>query len=288
MITSKSFLCMLLVAAASIAVGQSGSVMGTLTVNGKAIKLSNALALQTKDWTLGANHKMVEVDVIKLILSDLPVDDVEDDFDLAARAKTGNLNGVRLEFGKKGELMSGNIYHKAFEGGTSSLFTSHIIFEPKGLTDKTIGGKVRMDKPVEMGGPKHDFNVTFSATVQVEPKPTTEGVGAAETAPAKSVLEFLRATLAKDVAALKRVLRKEFVEMLEKPEGQESVMAMLGQFFREEEVKQLKIVRVFDFGNRAWVEGTSKRPSQSGGAPTDVTYRIRAVKEGTEWKVQPM
>jgi len=286
---SRILLCMVLSGAASLTFGQtSATVNGTLTVDGKATKLSNALALQTKDWTLGANHKMVEVDVIKLVLSDSPVDDVEDDFELGARGKAGTLNAVRLVLGKKGEVMSGNIYHKAFEGGTSGLFTSHIIFESKAMNNKTVAGKVRMDKPMEMGGPKHDFNVTFSSPVQVEPKPTTEGTGASETAPAKAVQKFLDAVQGNDAAGLKAVLRKEFVEMLESPDDKESVMAMLNQFFPAEEVKQLKIVRVFNFGNRAWVEGATKRPSQSGGSPTDVTYRIRTVRVGSDWKVQPM
>jgi hypothetical protein len=90
------------------------------------------------------------------------------------------------------------------------------------------------------------------------------------------------------MAGLKRVFRKEFAEMLEKPDGQKSLMAFLSQSYPAGEIKELKIVRVFDFGSRAWVEGTSKRPGQRGGAPTDVTYRIRAVRVGADWKVQPL
>lgn len=289
MAISQSSLWALMVGTVSLAIGQSsGTASGTLTVNETAVKLGHALALQTKDWTLDAKHKMVEVEVVKLILSDSPVDDVEDDFELGARGKAGNLTGVRLEFTRKGELMSGNVYQKAFDGGTTSLFTSHIIFKPKGPIAKTIAGTVRTDQPMEMGGPKHEFNITFSTPVLVEPKPTTEGSGAPETPPAIAVRKFLSALLGNDVAGLKGILRKEFVEMLESPEGKEPVMTMMSQFFPAEEVKLLKIVRVFDFGTRAWVEGTSKRQSGSGGPPTDVTYRIRAVKEGTDWKVQPM
>lgn len=273
---------------ASNAFGQTSSpAVGSITVGGKATNLSYVLALQTKDWTLGANRKLVEVNVVKVILSDTPVEDVEDDFELGARGKLGNLNALRLVFGMKGDLMSGNIYHKNFEGGTSPVFMSHVLFDRKTLNDKTIAGKVRLDEPVDFGGPTYDFNITFSAAVQREPKPTVEGNTAAETAPAKAVQEFLSAVMAKDIATLKRILRKEFAEMLGNPEGQESVMALLDASYPADEVKQLKIVRLFDFGNRAWVEGTSKR-SKSGGAPITVTYRIRTVRAGTGWKVQPM
>jgi len=89
------------------------------------------------------------------------------------------------------------------------------------------------------------------------------------------------------VAKLKKMLRKEFVEMLENPEGKDAVMGLLGNTYPAEEVKQLKIVRVFDFGDRAWVEGVTKRKGEQGKS-TEVTYRIRALRVGGEWKVQPM
>ena len=280
---------LLLTVAGTFASAQpSDAATGTLTVNGKATKLSYAQALSTQDWDLGPGGKFVEVTVIKVFLSDAPIEDQEDNFDLGVRGKEGKLHGIQVTFNKKGKPSNGSLYHNAFEGGTSSMFASHILFKPKVLSDKTISGKVQMDKPNDFGGVTYDFNVTFSAPVQSEPKPTVEGSAAAETGPGKAVQEFIRAVQAKDAAALKRVFRKEFAEMMEKPEGEESVMGMVNQSYPPDELKQLKIVRVFDFGNRAWVEGTSKRPSTSGGAPTDVTYRIRTVRVNGEWKVQPM
>ena len=288
MINSRISFWVLIVAAATVAQGQtSGTATGTLTVNGKPTKLMHALALRTTDWTLGPNHKMVEVAVIKLILSDATVEDVEDDFELGAEGKEGKLHGLRIELSKKGELMSGNIYTNAFEAGTSSLLMSQVLVEPKVLNDKTVSGKVSV-KPWDLGDVKYDFTGTFSAPVTSEPKPTVEGSGAAETAPAKAVQEFLRALSPNNVAALKQILRKEFVEMLQKPEASEALLGMLNGYFPADEVKQLKIVRVFDFGNRAWVEGLTKRPSETGGAPTDVTYRIRAIRVNGSWKVQPL
>lgn len=285
----KIFLILLSIGAVSLAWGQTpATATGTLTVNGKPTKLTHALALQTTDWTLGPNHKMVEVPVIKVVVSDASIEDVEDDFELGAEGKEGKLHGLRIELSKKGELMSGNLYTNAFETGTTGLFMSHVLFERKVLDDKTISGKIRADESMDIGGVTCNFDVTFSAPVLREPKPTVEGSGALETPPAKAVQEFLRALSAKDVAALKQVLRKEFVEMLEKPEGQESLMPFLNQAYPAGQVKQLKIVRVFDFGNRAWVEGTTKRPSRTGGAPTDVTYRIRAIRVNGSWKVQPL
>ena len=288
--TIFTILCWLLLVVPGIAASAqtSGTATGTLTVNGRATKLSHAQALETQDYTLGADRKLVQVTVIKVFLSDTPIEDQEDHFDLGVRGKEGKLHGLQVTISKEGEPLSGALYHKAFQNGALSMSLGGALFEPNVFNDKTVSGKVRMEKPMEFSGVTFDFDVTFSAPVQQEPKPTVEGPAAADTGPGKAVQEFLRATGAKDVAALKRILRKEFAEMLEKPEGQETVMAMLDQFYAADELKQMKIVRVFDFGNRAWVEGLSKRPSTSGGAPTDVTYRIRAVRVNGEWKVQPM
>lgn len=285
--TSKLLACAFAFAAAQAAWGQA-SVTGSFTVNGNVTKIGGATVLQTKDWILGPDKKFVEAVVIKLGLSNSPIEDIEDDFELGVRGKEGTLHGIRIELSKKGNLMSGNVYDAAWEGGTASIFTSHVLFEPKVFTDQSIAGRIRMDGPAELNGVKFDFDITFTAPVLSEPKPTAEGTAAAGTEPAKAVTVFLHALSSKDVPALKSILRKEFVEMLEKPGGEDAVFGMLGWAYPAEAMKQLKIVRVFDFGKRAWVEGMSKRKSEHGGPPTDVTYRIRTVRVGSDWKVQPM
>ncbi|MBI3006242.1 MAG: nuclear transport factor 2 family protein, partial [Ignavibacteriales bacterium] len=148
------------------------------------------------------------------------------------------------------------------------MFPSGIHFERKVFNDKVISGKIGPGEPDDFASVKYDFTATFNAPVDHEPKPSIEGAGAAETAPAKAVQEFLQAEMANDVPKLKKLLRKEFVEMLENPEGKDAVMGMLAQSYPVDEVKQLKIVRVFDFGDRAWVEGVTKRPSKGKKAPT--------------------
>lgn len=279
---------LLLVAGLTIAYAQtSSSVQGTLTVNGKVTDLTHVRTLQTEDWDIGPNHKMIKVNVVKVFLSDVPVEDIEDDFDLSARGKAGTLHGLQLKFNKKGEVLSGTLYDKSFEGGQSNMFASKVLFESHVFNNKTVAGKISTE-PDDFSDVKSDFRATFSAPVLREPKPTIVGAGAAAVAPAKAVQEFFRAVVAKDIDALKRLLRKEFVEMLENPEGKEAVMGLLEQSFPADEVNQLKIVRVFDFGDRAWVEGVVKRPGKGKDALTEVTYRIRTLRVNGEWKIQPM
>ncbi|MBI3006241.1 MAG: hypothetical protein HYY49_12620 [Ignavibacteriales bacterium] len=104
--TILRILCCCLVAAAAASAQEKSTASGTLTVDGKASKLSYARTLETQDWDMGPNHKLVQITVTKLFLSDVPVGDVEDDFDLSARGKEGTLHGLRLKFNKKGEVLS--------------------------------------------------------------------------------------------------------------------------------------------------------------------------------------
>ena len=102
----------------------------------------------------------------------------------------------------------------------------------------------------------------------------------------RRVQEFLRAATPQDLAALMAILRPEIAKLLADPKRKQEVMGLLEYSYPAG--KQFTIARVFDFGSRAWVEALSKRPSASGGAPIDETYRIRAVRVNGEWKVQPM
>lgn len=284
MMISKILYCLLVVAAASAQT--PGTATGTLTVNGKATKLSYAQAFPTQDWIMGPDHKYVLATVIRVFLSDAPVEDQEDHFELGLRGKGGKLHGLQVTFSKEGKPQGGALYHEALQTGAVSMFPGTTLFKPKVFNDKTVAGKVSMEKPFDFSGVKFNFSVTFSAAVEQKPKPTVEGPAAADTEPGKAVQEFIRAAQANDVAALKRIFRKEVAEMMEKPEGQEAITAMLGESYPAG--KQFKIVRVFNFGNRARVEALSTRPSESGGAPIDETYRIRTLLVNGEWKVQPM
>ena len=265
----------------------SGTATGTLTVNGKATELSYAEALETKDWALGPNQKFVEVTVIKVCLSDEPVSDEEDNFDTFLRGSENKLHAVLLTFSAKGEVTDGILIHQAFTNGAITLSGSDVArFERKSLDSKMIAGKVSGIKTEEFKGAAFNFSVSFSAQIQHEPKPTLEGSAAATSGPGIAVQEFIRAAEAKDLAALKSIFRPEIAKLLEDPEHKEEVTGLLENSYPAG--KEFKIVRVFDFGDRAWVEAASKRPSESGGAPVDETYRIRTVRINGVWKVQPM
>ncbi|MBI3787268.1 MAG: hypothetical protein HY276_03335 [Ignavibacteriales bacterium] len=273
-----------LVATAAVAQKQS-TTSGSLKLNGKTTNLGYAQAIKAEDWTFGPNNKPVLATVFRVLLSDMQFDDLDDNFELSVMAKEGKLHGILVTFNKNGKLLSGSLYHEASETGVEDVFVSKIMPQSKVLNDKTVSGKIRTEEPISLSAGKLELSATFSASIQEEPKPTVQGNAASETAIGKVVQEFIQAAETKNVAALKKIVRKEVAEMLEKPEGKEAVMGLLGMSYPDG--KQIKIVRVFDFGNRAWVEGDSQRAGDDG-KPVKETYRIRAIRVNGEWKVSPL
>lgn len=262
-----------------------GMATGNLSVNGKMTKFSNAQAMKTQDWTFGADNKPVLSTVFILLVADAQADDLEDNFELSVRAKEGKLHGLLLTLSEKGALLSGSIYHDGEETGMESIFTSKIRFKKNLLNDKTISGKLETGGTMDISAGKLTFSVNFSAPFQQAPKPTIEGPAAVESSPGKAVEEFIKAAEAKDKEALKKLVRKEVAQMLEKPEGQEAVMGLLGESYPPG--KQIRIERVFDFGDHAWVEGKSQR-QEADGRTTDETYKIRLIRVNGEWKISPL
>jgi hypothetical protein len=266
----------------------SGTAGGTLTVSGKGITLNSVRALEANDWDYDAKaRKMVPVKVVRLFMSDAPFEDIEDNFEMFLRGREGKLHALLLNFTAKGEAGDGQLVHQAFTNGAITFSGSDVArFERKAFDGKTIAGRVWTGAPQEFQGVSYSFDIAFSASIQRDPKPTIEGPAAEDAGPGKAVRGFLRAADARDLDSLKRIFRPEIVKLLEDPEHKQEVMGLLEQSYPPG--KQFKIVRVFDFGDRAWVEALSSRPSESGGAPTAETYRIRTVRINGEWKVQPM
>jgi len=292
---SATFACLLLTGAQVTASAQTTSgTSGSLTVNGKVTQLRNAQAMKAQHYGFGANGTPVLDSVTVVFLSDASADDLDDNFELVVKAKQGKLHALLLTITSAGKLSDGTLYHDALKDGAESIFTSHANLKLTKSNAAAVAGSVKTTERLDlvdakekvdgMGG-KLDFSVSFTAPIQHDPKPTVEGPAAAQSAPAKVVEEFIQAAEAKDVTAMKRVVRSEVVAMLDDPQGQQMLVGLLGESYPPG--KKITIVRVFDFGERAWVEGDSQRTEESGKL-TNETYKIRAIKENGAWKVSPL
>jgi hypothetical protein len=72
---------------------------------------------------------------------------------------------------------------------------------------------------------KFAFNSTFRAPILHRPPPTAAGAAAAQTAPAKVVMAFLRATGAGDKSAIRNLLTAEYGKPLDGPQSKNILAA---------------------------------------------------------------
>lgn len=247
MTTSTLFSCLLLVMVSMAASAQtSGSASGTLTINGKAIKLNHAHAQDAKDPFKGTP-------LIRVVLSDVPVSDetMEDETGVADLIQAGKLNAIEFSMAPDGTPVGGNLV----SGMQSGAFTS-FHFEKKVFDGKTAAGKVTTEPP-KFEELKYTCTATFSAPVQHAAKPTAEGAAAAASAPGKVVIEFMRAAHAGDAAALKKVSGPVYLPQLEGPDAKAYVKSLANWL-----KPGLSVVRVYEWTTFARVDLAMKDGSE--------------------------
>ncbi len=266
MTTSTVFLCLLVVMASTAASAQtSGSASGTLTINGKAIKLNHAHAQDAKDPFKGTP-------LIRVVLSDVPISDetMEDETGVADLVQAGKLNAMEFSMTPDGKPGGGNLV----SGLKSVAFTAASFhFEKQVFDGKTAAGKVTTEPPTKFEELKYTCTATFSAPVQHAAKPTAEGAAAAASAPGKVVIEFMRAAHAGDAAALKKVSGPVYQPQLEGPDAKAYVKS-LADWLKP----GLTVVRVYEWPTFARVDLAMK----DGSGVTPFTL----AKINGEWKAK--
>jgi len=99
------------------------------------------------------------------------------------------------------------------------------VFQAKTFDGKTVDGKLSSAGAQEMMKEKFEFSATFRAPVLHRPAPTASGAAAAQTAPAKVVLAFLKAAGAADKSAVRKLLTAEYGKPLDGPQGKDILAA---------------------------------------------------------------
>jgi len=242
------------------------NAQGKLTVNGKTTELRYAYARERQDLY---DPKVREV---RVVLSDAPIADadMEDDFAVHELGVQGKIHAVDVRFSLKGEPQGGSLHHDA-AGPAAVTWTGEDHFASKEFSDKTVAGKLWVEKPIAVGGFTIDYTATFSAPVQHESKPTAEGAAAAASGPGKVLLAYMQAARAHDMPALKKFCTDASYQQLETvPADQFKPMAA------EMMPPDTQVVRVFESGDHARVETHA-----SNGAA-----KWKLVRINNEWKVQ--
>ena len=138
-----------------------GKAEGTLTVNGKTIKVAFAYALMVPGF-FDKNTKDTEV-----IVSDVPLDAkaLADEFVRIGMAKEGKLHAFEITINAGGTPVSTAWRHDGFKGPMPSGLSSQDVFTKKVLDGKSVEASYKSAAEAEFFDNTYAFDVTFRATV---------------------------------------------------------------------------------------------------------------------------
>jgi hypothetical protein len=138
-----------------------GKAEGTLTVNGKTVKVAYAYARSVPGF-FDENSKDTQV-----IVSDVPLEGeaLTDEFVRIDLAKAGKLHAFEITIDATGTPISTAWRHDGFDGPMPSGLSTADVFTKKVLDDKVVEGSYKSAEEAEFFGNTYSFEVTFRAAI---------------------------------------------------------------------------------------------------------------------------
>jgi len=251
-----------------------GTATGQLVVGGKQTALAHAYARAHPD----PFDKTKERTVVVLSDVSLPPEEFLEQFPGLKLAAKGKAHIVTVELKGDGTVVSASMLHDAFAATDSFLGAGTPIFKAKAFDAKVVEGTLGTEKPVEFDKKKFEYKATFRAPVWRRPAPTATGSAAAQTAPGKAALAFVKAATSGDKAATKKLLTRdaEAAKALDGPQAKD-VLKMLGMVNPKPAVAKVENV---------WVLGNGAEVTISGKAADEATsHTLILALVGNEWLV---
>lgn len=249
---------------------ESAGSLGTVTVNGKTFPLRHVYAIRGPAFS---DEKQEE---IKIVLSDTPITpaELEDDFAILKKGRSGKLHAVVARLDMEGHAGTGELYHSLLGELSMALYGEH-VFESKVFDKQRVAGRLHMPEPRESSGATYTYDAKFDVAVQPHSSlipPTAEGAAAAESGPGKVVVAFVKAANAKNYAALEPLLSEELIKEFASRDG-----AMALQMVYALMPPELTITSVTETGDTAVVKAEA---GENKSALTFRTVRVNGV-----WKM---
>jgi hypothetical protein len=253
---------------------QEGTATGQLVVGGKLTQLAHAYARAQRDMLDKTKERVL------VVLSDasLPPEEFLEQFPGLKLAAKGKAHVVTVELNGDKSVGSGSILHDAFGSTDSFCGSGTHVFEAKTFDGKVVEGTLGTQKPGEFQKKAFDYKATFRAPVWRRPAPTATGAAAAQTAPGKAALAFVKAVTSGDKAAMKKLLTPdaEAGKALDGPQAKDVI-----QMLRSVNPK-LAAAKV----EKVWVLGNGAEVTIAGKAADEKTlHTLILAIVGNEWRV---
>ena len=249
---------------------------GTLTVNGKTVKLDHAYATTKKN-----PFDKKKTDVLVLFTDrELPAGAMNDDFTLMeARDKT-HFNGVSAEIDDDKQVISGQVYSSSLKKMDQFSSTGTQKVDITARTPARIAGKLYMPKEDTFFEDKYFYTVTFDVPIgaNVAPPPPAAPAGKALPAdggdPRKAYDAYRKVLAAGDMAALRKAVSADRVSSMDDPDFKKMFPVIQAM-----EPKNVKYLNGSIDGDKATLNVSAKDGKEQS------TGTISMVRESGKWKV---
>ena len=181
---------------------------------------------------------------------------------------------MEVEIDADKSVTAAGVVHEAFVETDGFLGTPYPNLEAKKFGGPIIEGKLSSVKPEQPQDKKIEYVVSFRAPLLHRPAPTATGAAAAQTAPGKVVLAFLKAIRSGDKAGIRKLLTAEYGKPLDGPNAKAILAAWKGRI----DPATAPIDTVYITGNSAEVVMTNK-------ATGDLSGRFALTLVGGQWKI---
>ncbi len=249
--------------AAAQATEPAPAPVGSVTVDGKSVTLRYVYAIR------GPAFMNAKKEEIRIILSDVPAtaDELISDSGIMQRGRAGKVSGVVVRLDMEAKADTGELYHSALGNLHVALHGEH-EFKPTAFDDQRVAGTLFMPEPRESWGYAYQYTATFDVPIQRQadlkaqveaaaaeeaakrvPPTAEEAAAAAASGPGQVVSAYLKALLAQDIPAMKKLAANpQMFADLEGPMGK-MAMGMLSALFLG-----MQVTRVNPSGDTAIVE----------------------------------
>lgn len=202
---------------ASLPLG-AATVKGTLTVNGKTAKLTNAYAA-----TKPNPFDKTRTDVVVLLTDRaLPDDAIHDTFAIMEAVDELKFNGLSIEITDEKQIISGMIYSPHFKKDMGQISVTGVQkLETTGLSTGHAAGRVWMDEPDDFFDNLFQFDATFDVATSAPPKPAAlagKPLPAGGGEPGKAYEAYRKIMQKGDMVALRKAVTEERAKEMQGPE----------------------------------------------------------------------
>lgn len=187
------------------------TAQGSITVNGKKTEFRHAYAVTR------SSQRDKKPETI-LVISDKPLatNAVADDTERMVAQTRDDLKLIEIKF-DDGKTVVGTNFEVA--PLVVSVFSTEFKMNIESFTDKVLKGRFNSVSDHKMRDNTYSFDVKFNAAMMVPPVPAASGKLAWDTPQGKVLAAYLRACIAGDKAAIKRLVIAEVRSELDGPKA---------------------------------------------------------------------